>query len=69
MEIKSLNLATPPKKDYKFRYILNGLLFSSHITNEAKVLFIICNGLNNARYSLMNDKSIRALGVIHLNKI
>ena len=64
-----LEICNATKKDYKFRYILNGLLFSSRITNEANVLFIICNGLSNARYSLINGKLIRTLGVIHLSQI
>ena len=64
-----LKICNATKKDYKFRYILNGLLFSCRITNEANVLFIICNGLSNARYSLINGKSIRTLGVMHLSQI
>ena len=64
-----LKICNATKKDYKFCYILNGLLFSSRITNDANVLFIICNGLNNARYSLINRKSIKALGVIHSSQI
>ena len=57
------------QKDYKFRYILNVLLFSSGITNKANVLFITCNVSNNAHYSLINGKSMKTLGVIHLNQI
>ena len=64
-----LKICNATKKDYKFRYILNGLLFSSRITNEANILFIICNGLSNARYSLISGKSIRTLGVMHLSQI
>ena len=64
-----LKICNATKKDYKFRYILNGLLFSSRITNEANFLFIRCNGLSNARYSLINGKSIRTLGVMHLSQI
>ena len=64
-----LKICSATKKDYKFRYILNGLLFSSHITNEANVLFILCNGLSNAHYSLINGKLIRTLGVIHFSQI
>ena len=64
-----LKICNATKKYYKFRYILNGLLFSSRITNGANVLFIICNGLSNACYSLINAKSIRTLGVIHLSLI
>ena len=57
------------QKDYKFRYTLNVLLFSSGITNKANVLFITCNVSNNAHYSLINGKSMKTLGVIHLSKI
>ena len=64
-----LKICNATKKYYKFRYILNGLLFSSRITNEANFLFIRCNGLSNARYSLINGKSIRTLGVMHLSQI
>ena len=64
----NLKICNATKKDYKFHYILNRLLFSSRITNEANVLFVICNGLSNARYSLINGKSITTLGVIHLSQ-
>ena len=57
------------QKDYKFRYILNVLLFSSGITNKANVLFITCNVSINAHYSLINGKSMKTLGIIHLNQI
>ena len=40
-----------------FLFIVDGLLSSSCITNEANVLFITCSGLNNAYNYLVNSKS------------
>ena len=34
-------------KKYKYRFITENLLVSSSITNETKLFFILCDGLNN----------------------
>ena len=33
-------------KNLKYRFMVDGLLFSSAITNDNKVIFITCNKLN-----------------------
>ena len=36
---------------------------------DTNVIFLICNGLNDARDSLINRKLYKSLGVININKI
>ena len=43
-------------------FIVDGLLFSSGITNKANVLFLKCNGLSNSVESVINGKSHNSLG-------
>ena len=40
-------------KKYKYRFIANSLLFSFSIKEDAKVIFITTNGLNDAKDILM----------------
>ena len=51
-----------------FHFVPLGLLFSSCIKNEANQIFIVNNGLTNARDSLMNGKPYKILCVVNLNK-
>ena len=39
---------------YKYLFILDSLLISSSVVQDTNVIFLICNGLNNARDSLIN---------------
>ena len=41
---------------YKYRLIINNLLFSSSMINDTNVIFVSCNGLNNARDTLEIEK-------------
>ena len=52
-----------------YRFLIDGLLFSSGITNEASILFISCKGSTNASKAITNGKPCKSLGVIHLDKI
>ena len=56
-------------RKYKYRFILNSLLFSSNFLNETDVLFISCDGLSNAKDALINSKIEKVLGVCYLNEI
>ena len=54
---------------YKYLFILDSLLISSSVVQDTNVIFLICNGLNNARDSLINWKLYTSLGVININGI
>ena len=53
----------------KYRFRVDGHLFSSRTLNEVHIMFITCNGLNDAHYSQINGKSFKTLGVINLDHI
>ena len=52
-------------KRYKYRFVIDNLLFSSALTNDANVIFVSCNGHNEAKDSLINGKLFKTLGVIN----
>ena len=54
---------------YKYRFIIDSLLFTSALTNHTNVIFVSCNGLNEAKESLINGKLFKTLGVINLTEI
>ena len=53
---------------YKYRFIINSLWISSSIVQERNVIFLISNGLNDARTSLINGKIYKSIGVVNVNK-
>ena len=42
-------------KNNKYRFILKSLIFSSNIKNDTDVIFILSNGLNNAKKVFINE--------------
>ena len=46
-------------KKYKFRFLANSLLFSSSIKEDANVIFITINGLNDAKDIVTHGKHIK----------
>ena len=56
-------------KKYKYRFFIENLLFSSNITNETKLIFILCDRLKNTKQLLINSILYKTLGVTYLNKI
>ena len=45
------------------------MLFSSSLTNDTNIIFVSCNGLNEAKNALINCKLFKSIGVINLNEI
>ena len=45
------------------------MLFSTALGKETNVIFVGCNGLNDAKVTLINGKVNKALGVININQI
>ena len=56
-------------KRYKYQFLIDNLLFSSALTNNRNVIFVSCNGLNEAKDSLINGKLFKTLGVINIAEI
>ena len=56
-------------RGYKYRFVIDNLLFSSALTNNTNVIFVSCNGLNEAKESLINGKLSKTLGVVNIAQI
>ena len=54
---------------YKYCFIIDSLLICSLVVQDANVIFLICNGLNDARDSLINGKLYKGLGIINIDEI
>ena len=53
----------------KYRFIVNNLLFSSSLKKDASVIFVCCNGLNEAKEALINRKFEKTLGIFNISQI
>ena len=56
-------------KRNRYSFIANSLLFSSSIKEDTKPIFIITNGLNDAKDILINGKLFQRMGVIYISEI
>ena len=54
---------------YKYCFIIDGLLISLSAVQNTNVILLICNGLNDARDSLINGKQYKSLPAININEI
>ena len=56
-------------RKYRYRFILESVLFSSNIENEADVIFVTCDGLSNVNTGLINKNLRETLGVCYLHEM
>ena len=56
-------------KQYKYKFIINILLFRSSIQNDTNVIFIAAGGLKDAKEALVNRKMYQVIGVINISQI
>ena len=56
-------------KKYKYRFIANSLFFSLAIKENTNAIFITTNGLNDAKYILINGKLVQGIGTIYISEI
>ena len=56
-------------KKYRYRFILEILVFSPNFENNADVIFVSCEGLNDAKEALINSELQAVLRVCYLNEI
>ena len=54
---------------YIIRLKLESLILSSSIKNDTEKIFLVTNGLSDAKYSLINDELFQTIGVINLRDI
>ena len=53
----------------KYRFIPNNILISSSVQEETEVIFLIVEGLNDARDIFINGKLYKSIGCIYTNEI
>ena len=53
----------------KYCLIIDSSLFSSSLTKKTNLIFVSCNGLTDAKETVVNGKSIKVLGVVNINQI
>ena len=63
------NLSRYGTQQCKHCFIIDSLLISSSVVQDTNVIFLIFNGLKNARDSLINRKLYKSLGIININEI
>ena len=56
-------------KKYRYRLLLESLLFSSNIKNDTDVILISFEGLSNTKQALINSNLTSLLGVCYLNEL
>ena len=56
-------------RKYRYRFVLQSLLFSSNIENDTDTIFLTCDGLNNANTALVDLNFKNILGICYLNQI
>ena len=64
-----VNIFLSRYKWYKYRLVIDNLLFSSALKNNTNVIFVSCNGLNEAKESLINGKLFKSIGVVNMAEI
>ena len=56
-------------KNYRYRFVLQSILFSSNIENKTDVILVVSNGLNNAKKVLINKSLECTLSICYLTEI
>ena len=57
------------KKNNKYRFVLRSMIFSSNITNETDTIFLLSDGLNDARKIFIEDSLESGIGVCYLSEV
>lgn len=56
-------------KNYKYRFIIMGLLYSLPFINETNITFNSCNGLNDSKKALINGKIYNRFGISNISQM
>ena len=57
------------KKNNKYKFVLKSLIFSSNVTNDTDSIFLISNGLNDAKKVFVGGKLEDVIGICYLSEI
>ena len=57
------------KKKNKYRFVLKSLIFSSNVVNDTDTIFLLSDGLNDAKKIFINDRLEYGVGVCYLSEI
>ena len=56
-------------KKFKYRFLIENLLFSSNLESDTDVIFVTCDGLSDDKEALINSKIHKVLGVVYISEI
>ena len=56
-------------KNHRYRFVLQSLVFSSNVLNDTDVIFLVSNGLNNAKKVLIKENLEPVIAVCYLTEI
>ena len=56
-------------KNYKYRFIIMGRLYSLPFINETDITFNSCNGLNDSKKALINGKIYNRFGISNISQM
>ena len=57
------------RKKTKYKFVLRSMIFSSNIINETDTIFLLVEGLNDARKIFINDSLETGIGVCYLSEV
>ena len=57
------------KKNNKYKFVLTSLIFSSNIINDTKAIFLVSDGLNDAKKIFIKENLVSCIGVCYLSEI
>ena len=57
------------KKTNKYRFVLTSLIFSSNVINDTNTIFLLSDGLGDAKRIFINDTLEQGVGVCYLSEI
>ena len=57
------------KKNNKYRFVLKSLIFSSNILNDTDSIFLVSDGLNDAKSFFIEEKLEYGIGICYLSEI
>ena len=55
-------------KEFKYRFLIENLLFSSNLENDTDVIFVTCDGLLDVKEALINPKVYKTLELCTFQK-
>ena len=57
------------RKKTKYKFVLRSMIFSSNVINETDTIFLLVEGLNDARKIFINDSLETGIGVCYLTEV